>query len=185
MDKTDTKDTQLTGTTTAQPDNKIGSPIPIISQQNIAPGAIKQRHLVPSPTQKGDMYYGQNGGFANLPVGTNGALLNVASNIPTWLPVGTTNQVLTMIGGVPTWTIPYLRIATNTIVMTITPNALNTVTHNLNIAAIFITAINGDYGANGFTITGIDYVNIGVNSFKFYALGGVVGGGRLQYAILY
>lgn len=82
MDKTDNKDTQPVDTT--QPDNKIGSPIPIISQQNIAPGAIKQRHLVPSPTQKGDMYYGSNGGFANLPVGTSGQVLTILNGVPVW-----------------------------------------------------------------------------------------------------
>lgn len=84
MDKTDTKDTTNQQPDDPTSDNKIGSPIPIISQQNIAPGAIKQRHLVPSPTQKGDMYYGQNGGFANL-------------------PIGMANQVLKVIGGVPVW----------------------------------------------------------------------------------
>ena len=82
MDKTDNKDIQQPDAPT--PDNKIGSPIPIISQQNIAPGAIKQRHLVPSPTQKGDMYYGQNGGFANLPIGIIGQVLTIVGGVPTW-----------------------------------------------------------------------------------------------------
>ena len=31
--------------------------LPPITQQQIVPGAIKQRHLVPSPAAKGDLYY--------------------------------------------------------------------------------------------------------------------------------
>lgn len=56
-----------------------------ITQDAILPGSIKQRHLVPSPTQKGDMYYGKDGNaFSNLPIGTNGQQLTVSSGVPAW-----------------------------------------------------------------------------------------------------
>jgi hypothetical protein len=56
-----------------------------ISQQDIIPAAIKQRHLTPSPAQPGDLYYGKDGNsFESLPIGANGQILTVASGVPAW-----------------------------------------------------------------------------------------------------
>lgn len=56
-----------------------------ITQENIAPGSLKQRHMVSSPTQIGDMYFGRDGNsFGNLPIGTTGQLLTVDSGLPVW-----------------------------------------------------------------------------------------------------
>lgn len=80
---------------------------PFLTQESIAPGAIKQRHLVASPTQKGDMYYGLDGNsFANLKIGANGAVLYANNSIPVWLPIGSSSQVLTVTGGLPVWVTP-------------------------------------------------------------------------------
>jgi hypothetical protein len=57
----------------------------LVTQQMILPGTIKQRHLVGNPTQVGDMYYGLDGNsFANLPIGSEAAVLSVASGVPVW-----------------------------------------------------------------------------------------------------
>lgn len=56
-----------------------------VLSQNIAPGAINQQHLLPSPVAKGDIYYGRDGvHFARLPIGTTGQVLTVAGGIPTY-----------------------------------------------------------------------------------------------------
>lgn len=56
-----------------------------ITQESIGQGAIKQRHLVPSPTRKGDLYYGKDGNsFANLPIGKVGQVLTVSGGVPIW-----------------------------------------------------------------------------------------------------
>lgn len=57
----------------------------IITQESIVPGSIKQRHLVPSPTQVGDLYYGRDGNsFGRIGVGTTGQVLTVSGGEPAW-----------------------------------------------------------------------------------------------------
>jgi hypothetical protein len=59
-----------------------------ITQESIVPGAIKQRHLVASPTRIGDLYYGKDGNsFTNLGIGTEGQVLTVSSGVPSWQTV--------------------------------------------------------------------------------------------------
>lgn len=56
-----------------------------LTQENFAPGAIKQRHLVSAPTQKGDVYFGKDGNsFQNLPIGEEGEVIQVHSGVPVW-----------------------------------------------------------------------------------------------------
>lgn len=56
-----------------------------ITQESIAPAAIKQRHLVAAPTRRGDIYFGSDGNaFANLPVGLTGQVLTVLDGVPSW-----------------------------------------------------------------------------------------------------
>jgi|GEM_PF-4669993 len=56
-----------------------------ITQEMIFPGVVKQRHLVASPTQKGDTYYGGGNSFVNLPIGTSYQLLAVVEGVPAWI----------------------------------------------------------------------------------------------------
>ena len=73
-----------------------------ITQESIAPAAIKQRHLVPSPTQKGDIYYGKDGNsFANLPIGRSNQYLTVTGGVPAW-QTGTTGPSGPMFTTFPT-----------------------------------------------------------------------------------
>lgn len=59
---------------------------PLIFQQNIAPGVIKQQHLLPSPTRAGDLYYGKDGvNFSNLKIGSTGQILMVIAGVPAWV----------------------------------------------------------------------------------------------------
>ena len=55
----------------------------IISEM-IVPGAIKQRHLLPSPVRKGDIYYGDNGYFKSVALGSTGQTLMVIGGVPVW-----------------------------------------------------------------------------------------------------
>lgn len=56
-----------------------------ITQENISPSAIKQRHLVSSPSQKGMIYYGKDGNsFSALSIGTTGQILTVVAGVPAW-----------------------------------------------------------------------------------------------------
>lgn len=97
--------------------NKGNQTLPRVSQDQIIPGAVKQRHLQSSPTQKGDMYYGKDGNsFANLPIGGTGALLNVKAGVPAWVAAGATGALLNIASGTPTWLAP----GSNTQVLTIT-----------------------------------------------------------------
>ncbi len=93
---------------TNQTPNKKSTPF--ITQESIAPAAIKQRHLVASPTQVGDMYYGKDGNsFANLSIGANGSVLYSTGSAPVWLTIGSSSQVLTVSGGLPVWATPASR----------------------------------------------------------------------------
>lgn len=71
------------------------------TQQDMAPGAVKQRHLVPSPTQPGDLYYGKDGNsFTNLSAGTSGQVLTISNGVPSWqnattLPLTTKGDLIT------------------------------------------------------------------------------------------
>ena len=57
----------------------------LIFQQDIASGAIKQQALVPSPCQKGDIYYGGDGvNFKRVGIGLSNQVLTVISGVPTW-----------------------------------------------------------------------------------------------------
>jgi len=67
--------------------------------------------------------------------------------------------------------------------LTLTPNANNTITHNLNTTSQTIFCFNGDYSTNAFVVKGVTYVD--VNSFTFYADGGGAGGARINYVIFY
>ena len=59
--------------------------IPLMFQQNIAPAAVKQQHLVPHPCQKGDIYYGYDGiNFKRIAIGLVGQVLTVVNGIPAW-----------------------------------------------------------------------------------------------------
>jgi hypothetical protein len=58
--------------------------LPSIRQEMILPGVIKQRHLVSSPTQVGDMYYGNGNSFLNLPAGIAGQVLTISGGVPVW-----------------------------------------------------------------------------------------------------
>jgi hypothetical protein len=67
-------------------------------------------------------------------------------------------------------------------VQTITPDAYNTITHNMGTDGHTIFAINGDYAANDFLVLGVSYVS--TNSFQFYAKGGAAGNARINWFIL-
>lgn len=68
-------------------------------------------------------------------------------------------------------------------VITLVPNAYNTITHNLAISGGQIPiAINGDFVANGYTVSGIGVITS--NSFTFWASGGVAAGARVNWMIL-
>lgn len=59
--------------------------VPILDQQSLIPGAIKQRHLVPQPTQPGDLYYGKDGNsFTNLSIGDDNQILMASGGVPVW-----------------------------------------------------------------------------------------------------
>ena len=71
-------------------------------------------------------------------------------------------------------------------VQVLTPNALNTITHDLNIPAgmnqlIFVT--NGDVPANPFTVMGTSQSQKGPNGFQYYATGGASQLGRVDWVI--
>lgn len=56
-----------------------------VGQADIIPGSIKQRHMVPSPSQPGDLYYGLDGNsFTNVPIGASGQFLTVVNGVPDW-----------------------------------------------------------------------------------------------------
>lgn len=58
---------------------------PFLLPQNIAPGGVFQYHLVVVPTQKGDLYYGNDGiRFTQLKIGTTGQQLMVIGGVPAW-----------------------------------------------------------------------------------------------------
>jgi hypothetical protein len=65
--------------------NGNGSQQLFITQDMVLAGAIKQRHLAPSPVQVGDLYYGNGGNFLNLPIGTSNQFLTVVNGIPAWV----------------------------------------------------------------------------------------------------
>ena len=59
--------------------------LPLVTQELIAPAAIKQQHLVANPVRTGDLYYGLYGGnFTGLAVGTTGQVLMVIGGFPSW-----------------------------------------------------------------------------------------------------
>jgi len=94
--------------------------------------------------------------------------------------VGTASPAVTLDvrGGIRTnWSASTVQI--------LTPNAWNTITHNLgnfNPNEAIIIAVNGDYGANAFYIGGVQYIS--ANSFRFYAIGGSSGRARINWLIL-
>jgi len=68
---------------------------PYILAQMIAPGNIQQPGLYPAGNQPGDIYYGADGiHFNRLGVGTNGQVLTVASNLPSWQTLPTQGATL-------------------------------------------------------------------------------------------
>lgn len=67
---------------------------------------------------------------------------------------------------------------------TFTSNAVNTITHNLNVSGTQIILLtNGDFSANQFIIGGING-SPGANSFNFWASGGLNGCARINWVIL-
>jgi hypothetical protein len=58
----------------------------LITQDQIIPGLIKQRHLCASDTiANGDLYYGDgNNSLIRLPVTINGQILSLINNVPAW-----------------------------------------------------------------------------------------------------
>lgn len=61
---------------------QIGIPL---GQMDILPGEVKQRHLVPNPVRSGDVYYGDNGNFKSVAIGTAYQILMVVNKVPTWV----------------------------------------------------------------------------------------------------
>lgn len=58
----------------------------VLNQYNYSAGSVKQRHLVPSPTQPAMMYYGLDGNsFQGLTIGTSGQILMVVNGFPAWV----------------------------------------------------------------------------------------------------
>jgi hypothetical protein len=79
----------------------------------------------------------------------------------------------------------FLGIKKASVVITITPNAWNLITHNLNVSNInwYATATNGDQGANNFNITrGPNWSTN--NSCWVYVEGGSVGAGRINLVVV-
>lgn len=70
----------------------------------------------------------------------------------------------------------------DSVVQTLVPNGWNTVTHNRGATSAMIFAFNGDYGANQFTVSGIQYLD--ANSFRFWAAGGWAISARINWFIL-
>ena len=69
-------------------------------------------------------------------------------------------------------------------IITLAPNANNTITHNLGITGNqLIVALNGDTGANLYTVAGINQASITTNSFAFYAVSGVAIPARVNWVI--
>ncbi len=66
-----------------QPDQQKGLSV-LITQEMIAPGAVRPLHLVPAPIALGDIYYSKGINFGTLGIGTTGQVLTVAKGIPSW-----------------------------------------------------------------------------------------------------
>jgi hypothetical protein len=56
----------------------------IITGQMILAGAIGQRHLTVTPINDGALYFGHQGGFDTLAIGTSAQVLTVVNDKPSW-----------------------------------------------------------------------------------------------------
>lgn len=120
-------------------DNKDLKAASVITQDSILPSTIKQRHLVASPTQVGDLYYGLGGNFGNLKIGTVNQILTVVNGIPAWKTVNP--SVITKLGTVTS----SFATASNSFVDVTGASISITTAVSCNIYVVF----SGDWLSNG------------------------------------